>query len=147
MDASYRSRNAAARARLAALVTGLSEAGLDRPLGGGWTVKAALAHLAFWDRFAAATIERWQHEGFAPTGDDDGALINAAALDGWLALPPAYVLRAILTAAEQADRAAASIDARLLAEIVAAGEMWAIERGVHRSEHIEQIERALSATR
>ena len=42
-------RNAEATNRLQALVARLEETDLARSLGGGWTVRFALAHLAFWD--------------------------------------------------------------------------------------------------
>jgi hypothetical protein len=142
MDLTHRGRNDAARARLAALVERLRPEDLDRPLGGGWTVKAALAHLAFWDRFDAATVQQWQREGYSKSGDDD-TFINIAALDDWLAAPAEYVLCEVLRAAEAADRIAAGIDDALRAAITAGGETWAFERGAHRVEHIEQIERAL----
>ena len=146
MESGYRARNDAARARLIALAARLQPQDLERPLGGGWTVKVALAHLAFWDRFAAAAVEQWQRTGYTRSGDDDDS-INIAMLNDWLALPQAYVLREVLRAAELADRTADGINETLEADIAAAGEDWAFERGRHRAEHIEQIERAIIALR
>ena len=58
MDTSYNERNREQRERLRALVAGLSEADLARPLGdGAWTVAATLAHLAYFDTRVAATLE------------------------------------------------------------------------------------------
>lgn len=142
MDATYSTRNDAARSRLQALVERLTPADLDRPLGDGWTVKAALMHLAFWDRLAAAAVEQWQRTGVAPWGED-APYINVAGLNDWLAAAPAYALREVLSAAELADRAAADIGEALRAEILARGESWVCERGIHRAEHVEQVELAL----
>lgn len=143
MDATCHARNAAARTRLDALVGRLTAADLDEPLGGGWTVKAALGHLAFWDRYAAAAVEQWRANGYTWSGGDD-PYINAAGLSDWLAATPEHALREVLRAAEVADSAAARIDDALWAAIIAGSESWACERGVHRLEHIEQIEQALA---
>ena len=51
-------RNRASTERLRALVAGLEAAELARPLGGGWTVGFALAHLAFWDQRQRVAIAR-----------------------------------------------------------------------------------------
>ena len=145
MDPAYRECNDAARARLAALVQRMMPEDLDTPLGEGWTVKVALAHMAFWDRFAEAAIGRWQRAGFVPIADDDG-YINLAALNDWLAAPPEYALREVLQAAELVDTAAAGIEEALRTEICAGEESWACERGVHRVAHLKQVERALGIT-
>lgn len=143
MDSAYSARNDAARTRLAALVARLTSEELDSPLGDGWTVKAALLHLAFWDRFAAAVVEQWQCTGVVPTGGDD-PYINLAALDDWLAAAPDYALHEVMRAAELSDRTAAAVGDALRAAITAGGETWVCERSIHRAEHIDQIERRIS---
>ena len=59
-DRTYIARNDAERARLRALVARLSDADLARPMPGGWTVAAVLAHLAFWDQRIMVLLERWE---------------------------------------------------------------------------------------
>lgn len=140
----YRHRNGAATDSLRRLLQRLTDADLDRPLGEGWTVKAALLRMAFWDRFAGAALQRWQHGGFTPSGEGDGAFINEAGLPGWLAVSPEHARAAVITAAEATDRAAGSVSDSLCAAIEAGGEIWALNRQLHRAEHIEQIERALA---
>jgi len=142
MDSTYRARNDAARTRLATLIARLSPQDLDHPLGDGWTVKAALLHLAFWDRYAAAVAQQWQRTGIVATGVED-AYINLAALDDWLAATPEYALREVVRAAALADRTAAAVGDALHADLDAHGETWVCERSVHRAEHLEQIERLL----
>lgn len=146
MEPDFRRRNDASLARLRELVGRLTPADLDRPLGEGWTVKAALAHLAFWDRYAAAAVQRWQRAGYAWSGPED-PFVNLAGPSDWLAAPPDYVLREVLRAAEAADAAAAGVGETLLAAIVAGGEAWACERCVHHLEHVDQIGRALTPER
>ena len=66
MQMSIVERNQAASARLVELAARLTEEDLGRDLGGGWTVQAALAHLAFWDRYAVAVLDGWVANGFQP---------------------------------------------------------------------------------
>ena len=58
--------------------------------------------------------------------------------------PADHALAEVIRAAELADHAANGVGKALHDQIVAAGEDWACERGLHRLEHIEQIERVLS---
>jgi len=103
---------------------------------------AALLHLAWWDRLAAAVAHQWSRTGYARSGDDD-AFINQAGLSDWVAAAPEYAMREVLRAAEGADLAAAAVSEVLRTEIVAGGEGWVCERSIHRTEHIEQVERVL----
>src|SRR5262245_37604075 len=103
MSDDFRDRNDASRQRLAALGARLNPAELERPLEDErWTVGAALAHLAFWDRFAATVLAWWEAEGFVAY-QSTADVINAAALPGWRVLPADYVLRDVLAAAEAVD--------------------------------------------
>lgn len=140
MNASHREENQAALADLRALVGRLSEADLDRPLGGGWTVKAALLHLAFWDRFAASVLDAWQQTGVRERTAEDDEHINRAALPGWLAAPPGYALREVLEAAALADQRAAGVAAPLRDAMDAVNESWAYRRHLHRAEHLAQMQ-------
>lgn len=134
-------RNRESTERLRALVAGLEEAELRRPLGGGWTVGFALAHLAFWDQRQRLAIQRHARgEGFP--GEDP--TVNEA-LD---AVAP---LLTTGRAGCEAVRAAALLDETLAAlasaewdELIAAGEGYSLERWRHRDEHIAQIEAALT---
>ncbi len=142
----YRGANAAATDRLRELVVRLSGADLDRPLGEGWTVKAALLHMAFWDRFAGAALDRWSHSGFTPSGEGGGASITVAGLPDWLAAPEEYARSAAIAAAHAMDQIAASLSDALCAAIEVAGESWSLNRNVHRNGHIEQIVQVLTAS-
>lgn len=91
---SYVAENNAARARLSALAARLSDTDLAQPIGHGWTVSAALAHLAFWDRRNLATLEEWERGGVQVTRVDPDP-INDAMLPQWLAMPPRQAQRRI----------------------------------------------------
>lgn len=142
-------RNTAQRHRIERIVTGTSDDDLGRPLGDGWTVAVALAHIAFWDRITQA---RWKA---VLSGEPVGATsfprdgihwTNEAAMPQWRALPAR-------TAAEDALRAADELD-RLIAGLPA----WAIEQGKairpgmldrtgHRGQHLDRIEEVLDRPR
>jgi hypothetical protein len=140
MSLSYREHNDAATAQLRGLAETLTLTDLDRPLGGGWTVKAALAHMAFWDRLAASLLEEWQQAGAGPAliyGED--LHLNRVCLRDWLALPAEHVLREVVEAATLVDQCAARVGETLQASILAAGEGWACLRYRHRHEHLAQM--------
>jgi hypothetical protein len=138
MDTAYIGRNRDAASRLAELVARLSTSHLLTSLGDDWTVKAALAHLAFWDRYAAALLDTWTAEGFQPVSASADH-INAAALPGWLELTEEYVRREVVAAAEAVDRRAASLTPELALAISDGGRARMLDRSRHRQEHIDQI--------
>lgn len=142
MDRSFTERNDRERARLRRLIESLSDAELGRDLGDGWTVAALLAHLAFWDRYALAVLETWQHSGAPPrTGEADA--INAAALPTWRALPPRAALEGALAAADAVDARIAALPPPFVAAILATGRLRTLDRSLHRQAHREAIERAI----
>ena len=131
VDRSYIAQNDAQRARLRAVAERLSDEQLGRSLDGGWTVAAALAHLAFWDRRAVVLLEKWEREGYEPiTVDPD--VLNEALLAEWLALPPREAARLALSAAESVDRKLETVNPELIEAIAAAGNARWIVRAAHR---------------
>ena len=142
MDTSYVERNRAASQRLAELVARLRAQDLQAPLGEGWTVKAALAHLAFWDRYSAGMLDGWAANGFQPVpGSADH--VNAAAVGDWLALPDEHVTRVVVAAAEAIDRRIAALAPELVEAIATGGRARSLDRSRHRTEHLDQIVAAL----
>ena len=131
------------RKRLEALVQRLSDAQLAQPMSDGWTVAAVLAHLAFWDTRAAILVERWRRNGVSPS-ELDVHVVNDAAKPQWLALPPRAAAEGAVQAARAADAALDGCDEAFLHAIVAANAIN-VSRAVHRAEHLDQIEQALSA--
>ena len=59
MDRSHDTETDAERERLRSLVARLSDKELSRPMPGGWTVSAVLAHIAFWDARAIYFLDKW----------------------------------------------------------------------------------------
>src|SRR5262249_37472869 len=139
---SHVARNDAERARLRALVDRLGDDELRRPIGHDWTVAAALAHLAHWDRRGVAVIEDWERDGTQPAAVDADA-INDAELPHWLAMPPREAAREAVAAAEAIDRKVAAL-APALAEAILAVRARTLDRSMHRRGHLAEIERALA---
>ena len=147
MDPSVIAENSAERARLAKLVGQLTEADLDRSLGGGWTVATALAHMAFWDRRGRLLLERWERGQVPPPGEPEwygSEVVNEVLLAEWRELPPRAAARLALEAAEAIDRKVETLDARVAEAVIARGEAWRLRRCLHRREHLDQIEHALA---
>jgi hypothetical protein len=137
-------RDDLARQRLEALVERVSDAELAQPLGAGWTVASVLAHLAFWDRRATILLEKW-HRGGAPSSADivDIDTINDAARPQWVLLPPRRAAEDAVVCADAADRAVRAATPELLQQIAAAGGPLHTIRALHRTEHLDEIERIL----
>ncbi len=142
METSYIAENDAERARLQALVARLSDSDLARSIGHGWTASAALAHLAYWDRLALATIEDWERNGVqvSPVNPDP---INDGMLPRWLAMPPRQAAAEALVAAEAVDRKVETLSPGLVRAILAKRPR-SLVRAIHRREHLDEIERALA---
>jgi hypothetical protein len=145
MEREYLERNAVGLARLRALVGRLSEDELARPVEGDWTVAALLAHLAFWDRFVLARWRAAQEGHSPPAGLADGLvdLINAAGLEEWQAIPPHAAARQALAAAEASERLIAGLPEDVAGPVVASGRMSLLDRTLHWSGHLDQIEAAV----
>jgi hypothetical protein len=148
LDRAHEAENDAERERLRALVARLSDDELRRPMPTGWTVAAMLAHIGFWDARAISLLAKWGR-GVAPSPADyepeDVDWINDAAKPLCLALPPRDAARLALRLAEEADGKVAALSDAMLATIRAAGSPVNLSRAEHRREHLDDIERALSA--
>jgi hypothetical protein len=141
-DRSFIASNAESRGRLKELTGRLSAADLGREVGDGWTIATVLAHLAFWDRRALGTLRKWQRTGTQPPGADPEVLNEALAAE-WELLPPRETARLAIEAAERLDAAIEAAGPDLVAAIQASGNTRQLSRIGHRTEHVEQIERAL----
>ena len=138
-------RNETQRLRLVGLVARLTDAGLASAAGGGWTVSAALAHLAFWDTLDVALIERWRAGQIRPDQPYWYAeAINEGMLPAWRLVPPRDAARLALEAASVIDTAVATLEEAIVEAFVARDEAWMLKRYLHRRDHIAQIERALN---
>jgi DinB superfamily len=145
-DRSHEERNAAATARLKALVARLSDDDLARDAGDGWTIAAGLAHIAHWDRTVALRWSAATAAGTLPIGIplEIGYVINDASLPIWLAVPPRTAAEIAVAAADEADAVLAALPDAAIDEAVAAGVPRVLDRSIHRNAHLDDLERALT---
>jgi len=141
-DQSILDSNDAVTARLEALVSKLSEADLAADLGGGWTAAVALGHLAFWDRRIAYVLTRWR-DGGEPHVELDDDVVNNALEEVLKAVQPREAARLCVESAKAANGVIAATPDAIANQLIAEGHTYLLSRHNHRTEHIEQIERAL----
>jgi hypothetical protein len=142
MIVDYVEENNRERARLQDLLDGLTEEKLQRTLPNGWTVAGALAHIAFWDAYAVATLKEWEKNGFSATSspvhivneavDNMSRIIPLAALPAW-----------VRECAEASDLCAAQVSPELAAAMEAGGKTNFLCRFIHRRLHLDQIDALL----
>jgi len=149
VDRTHVAENDAERERLRSLVMRLSDKELSRPMPAGWTVAGVLAHIGFWDARAIFWLDKWAG-GLEPSPPDyetreDVEWINDSAKPLCLALPPRDAALLALRLAEEADRKVNALSGDMLAKVRAAGVPFNLSRAEHRREHLDDIERALTA--
>ena len=143
MTKDHNGRNRAARERLDAVIARVGNR--DVMLSDGWTAAGLLAHLAFWDRLAAARLEKHLREGQPPifATDDVTDLTNAAGMRQWKETPAGLAGTQAREAAAEIDRLIETLPADKLDGLKALGRSFLIDRSNHRKEHLDQIERGL----
>jgi hypothetical protein len=142
---SFVGENAASQQELRAMVASLSDSDLAQDMGGGWTVAAMLAHMAFYDFRAAAAVDRWSHEDHIDPFPIDAQMTNITTTPLLLAIPPRLAAQLALQAAEMADGRMAGLDGALAERIAVAKRSVSLFRSEHRREHIDQIKKALAS--
>jgi hypothetical protein len=142
LDRSFVERNRASTERIRALAARLTDDELQQSVGEHWTVAIALAHLAFWDRRVMYVLDRTERDGalFVPEID---IFVNDLSLPLWAAIPPREAARIAIETAEALDRRLASSPAALLEEVNAHNQRWVV-RALHRNEHLDEVDAALS---
>jgi hypothetical protein len=143
-DRSFVAENAKERERLRRLVERISDHELSQPMWEGWTIAAALAHLAFWDQRALALIKKWKISGVASSPIDDD-VTNDSILPLCLAIPPRVAAMLAVSAAKAIDLELEKADEDLFREIWHLGERFRLYRSDHRKLHLDQIEGLLNA--
>jgi uncharacterized damage-inducible protein DinB len=157
LDRSFVERNAVGRRRLASLVERLRESELTLPTEeGGWTVAQVLGHMAFWDRSmetrwrlataAADGTGTFEPAGFPGELTDAVNLPLAELVGSWTGRIGIAIGAEALAAAESVDALVADLADRLPGGL-AAQRPNLVDRWMHRESHLDQLERALAASR
>jgi hypothetical protein len=143
LDRSFVERNRASAERIRALAARLTDEEMQHPVGEHWTVAIALAHLAFWDRRVQYVLDMTERDGklFIPEID---IFVNDLSLPLWAAIPPREAARLAIETATALDRQLEGYSPALLEQIQTYNRRW-VDRSLHRSEHLDQIDAALAA--
>lgn len=160
MDRSFIARNNASRERLLCVVHSLTESHFPLIVHGDWTVAATLAHLAAEDRRIQGWLEEWERQGIHETtalrkweqwaiatyGENDDAI----RLSEWLAANPQNTIREVVAAAESIGNVIEMLSPGLTSALLntspfwGSRRQWALDRSIHRHEHLDAIERVLA---
>jgi hypothetical protein len=127
------------RNRLQLLVERLTDEELGLRMGEGWTISAALAHLAFWDQRALVLMQKWKKTGVSPSPIDDD-VTNDALLPLCKAIHPRVAADLSVAAAQAVDLELETTSANLIADIGNLGDRFRLYRSDHRKIHLDQIE-------
>jgi hypothetical protein len=143
MDRPFVAENAKARERLGSLVVRITDEELNLPLGNGWTIAVALAHLAFWDQRSLVLMRKWKQSGveLSPIDID---VTNDSLLPLWRAIPPRATADLAVSSAEAIDRELEEASSDLIDAIESLGEKFRLYRSIHRRLHLDEIEEALA---
>jgi hypothetical protein len=145
VDRSFVTENDTERERMRSLITRLGDAGLRRPMPAGWTVAAVLAHIAFWDARAVYWLDKYaQGTEPSPYEPENTDAINESAKPLCLALPPRDAAQLALRLAEESDGKVKALSDAMLAKIERKGVPFNLSRAIHRKEHLDEIESAVS---
>lgn len=142
MDRPFVVENAQELQRLRSLVARLTDEELSTPLEDGWTVAVALAHLAFWDQWSLALMQRWKLTtvSLSPVDID---IMNDALFPLLLALAPRAAANLAVSSAEAIDNELAESSPELIAAIENLEDRFRLYRSMHRKMHLDRIEEFL----
>jgi hypothetical protein len=143
MDQAYSEKNRASTERIRNLAARLSDEQLQHPVGEHWTVAIALAHLAFWDRRVLHVLDMAERNGKLVIPEID-IFVNDLSLPLWAAIPPRAAAQIAIETAEALDQRLENFPSALLEEIYTYNKRW-IVRSLHRGEHLDEVDAALSS--
>jgi hypothetical protein len=144
MDRPFVIENDRERKRLQLLVERITDEELGLRMWEGWTIAAALAHLAFWDQRSLVLMQKWKKTGVAPSPIDDD-VTNDTLLPLCQAIPPRDAANLAVTAAEAIDLELEKASDNLISDIGKLGDRFRLYRSDHRKIHLDQIENLLQA--
>jgi len=147
MERQYVIENARERERLRKLVNEMTDKELTLIIyKEGWTIAAALAHLAFWDERRLVLVRKWKQKGVTPSPFDED-IINDALVPFLLAIPPRKAANLSILTAEAVDHELEEASPDLITAIKSLGDRHALNRSIHRKMHLDEIEVLLKAKR
>jgi len=145
MALAFTEENNTSRMRLETLLGSLTDEELARSTSYGWTVSALLAHLAFWDNRVLALTRRWKDKGIDESPVDSEAM-NEALKPLCLAMEPRTAVQLCLSSARAVDAELETLTADFVRKIEASPTFIRFNRGLHRNDHLNDIEKILGRT-
>ena len=142
MDRPFVKENAKELERMRSIVHRLTDQELNFPLGNGWTIAVAFAHLSFWDQRSLLLMRKWKKSGIEPSPIDID-ITNDSLLSLWLAIPPREAANLAISSAEAIDCELEEAPSDLIAAIENLGENFRLYRSIHRKLHLDEIEESL----
>jgi hypothetical protein len=130
--------------RLRRMVQRLDAAMLAVRMPNEWSVAGVLAHVAFWDRQKLCLMRRWA-AGDIATGAYDGETFNAALQPLLELIPPERAAAAAVQAAQEVDALLLEVSDEVVEAALARPDAPNLDRGSHREDHLDRVERALAA--
>ncbi len=147
MDGQYVIENNKGRERLRQLVNDITDDELTLILyKEGWTIAAALAHLAFWDERRLILVRKWRQQGITPSPMDENTM-NDVLVPFFLEIPPRNAANLSISIAEELDRELENSSPEFVKAMESTGDRHALNRGIHRKMHLDDIEALLHAKR
>ena len=142
MNRPFVAKNAHERERMRLLVERLTDEELSLPMYAGWTIAAALGHLAYWDQRSLMLMRKWARDVVEPSSIDID-VTNDSLLPLLLAIPPRAAAELAVSAAEAVDRELEEASLELVTAIESLGEEFRLYRSIHRKLHLDEIEETL----
>ncbi len=143
MERSFVAENKKERERLISLARRLGDEDLMLPMGNGWTIAVAFAHLSFWDERSVILMRKWKKSGVVDPSPIDIDVTNDSLLAQWLALPPRAAATLAVSSAEKIDRELEEASPEWISKIESLGEKYRVYRSIHRKLHLDEIEDVL----
>lgn len=147
MEKQYVIENAREQERIRKLVNKITDEELNLVIyKEGWTVAVALAHLAFWDERRRVMLKIWKQKGVAqsPYIED---IVNDTLIPLLLAIPPRKAAELAVLTAYALDKELEGLSSEMITAIEALKEPNALNRGIHRKMHLDEIEAFLAKQR
>ena len=141
LDRSFVELNRASTTRMRELVMRLTNDGLLKPVGKGWKVYTALAHMAFWDLRVMDILDKTEREGKLVAPEIDIS-VNDILSTLFGAMQPRLISQIAFQTAEALDGMLGAFPPGLLLQVYARNERW-IVRALHRNSHLDAIDAAL----
>lgn len=142
VDRSFQSDNSAETGKLARLIARLSDADMEKQVSHGWTIKATLLHLAFYDMRALTLIDKFEKGGVSQSATDIET-INEVVRQVGDAMSGAAAAQLWQKSAEALDKRIETLPDSMIAAVRMAGNPFKLPRHNHRAEHRVEIEKVI----